>query len=79
MLLSLLSHNFLNLNDLGIVKDNRDRDRDRDRPSGGGTSAGDAGFTTSKGFSDAFNTGGLASKKPKKKKVMKRGGLASKK
>ena len=71
-------------NDGNIVKVN-DRpvvvkyDRDRDRPSGGGTSAGDAGFTTSKGFSDAFNTGGLASKKPKKKKVMKRGGLASKK
>ena len=57
-----------------IVQDDRPN-----RPSGGGTSAGDAGFTTSKGFSDAFNTGGIASKKPKKKKVMKRGGLASKK
>ena len=68
--------NIVKVNDRPVVvKD----DRDRDRPSGGGTSAGDAGFTTSKGFSDAFNTGGLASKKPKKKKVMKRGGLASKK
>ena len=67
--------NIVKVNDRPVVvKDDRPN-----RPSGGGTSAGDAGFTTSKGFSDAFNTGGLASKKPKKKKVMKRGGLASKK
>jgi hypothetical protein len=71
-----------------IVKDNRDRDRDRDRPSGGGTpfsrpepkpETKKESFEKKISRRGGFNIGGLASKKPKKKKVMKRGGLASKK
>ena len=70
-----------------IVQD----DRDRDRPSGSGTSfkdikpdpqrGSDGGGSLGGGdYGGIFNIGGLASKKPKKKKkVMKRGGLASKK
>ena len=83
--------NIVKVNDRPVVvKD----DRDRNRPSGGGTSFSrpepkvsssvrdkveKAGGYTGGGRYGGFNTGGLASKKPKKKKVMKRGGLASKK
>jgi hypothetical protein len=85
--------NIVKVNDRPVVvKDDRDRDRpsgggtpfskpepkvstsirDKFEKTGGG------GYTGG-GRYGGFNTGGLASKKPKKKKVMKRGGLASKK
>jgi len=66
------------------VQDNRDDEKDQNRPSSGsGTvmqSDNDSLGGSYESSGNWWNAGGLASRKPKKKKrVMKRGGLASKK
>jgi hypothetical protein len=76
--------NIVKVNDRPVVvKDDRPN-----RPSGGGTpfsrpepkpETKKESFEKKISRRGGFNIGGLASKKPKKKKVMKRGGLASKK
>ena len=67
-----------------VVQDNRDDEKDQNRPSSGsGTvmqSDNDSLGGSYESSGNWWNAGGLASRKPKKKKrVMKRGGLASKK